>query len=164
MKAISIKQPWAWMIADGTKTIETRTWSTGYRGEILIVSSKGKMLGVTQRVFDVRYPEAPVVLYGQALAICRLVDCRPMTGDDEIAACCPIYPDAVSWMLEDIRKIEPFDVKGSLNIYEVEMPVDFDYELQERIAIMQVDNDIELHPVHLKNGAAKEIRERITNA
>lgn len=40
MKALSVKQPWANMIASGEKTIETRTWMTGYRGQVLIVSSK----------------------------------------------------------------------------------------------------------------------------
>lgn len=40
MKALNVKQPWAWLIASGKKTIETRTWSTKYRGPILIVSSK----------------------------------------------------------------------------------------------------------------------------
>ena len=40
MKALSIKQPWAWAIACGHKTIETRTWSTTYRGPLLIAASK----------------------------------------------------------------------------------------------------------------------------
>ena len=40
MKALSVKQPWANMIASGEKTIETRTWMTSYRGQVLIVSSK----------------------------------------------------------------------------------------------------------------------------
>lgn len=149
------------MIASGEKTIETRTWSTNYRGKLLIVSSKGKMLRTMRASFDEEFPEqAPAVLYGQALAIATLVDCRPMTDADEVAACCPIYDDAVSWFLENVRKIEPFDVKGQLKIYEVEMPFDFDYELQERIAIMEIDNDQDLHRVHLKNRAAKEIRKR----
>jgi hypothetical protein len=32
MKALSVKQPWANMIASGKKTIETRKWPTDYRG------------------------------------------------------------------------------------------------------------------------------------
>ena len=40
MKAICVKQPWVNRIASGEKTIETRTWATRYRGELLIVSSK----------------------------------------------------------------------------------------------------------------------------
>jgi hypothetical protein len=40
MKAISIKQPWAWMIIHGGKNVENRTWHTNYRGPILIHASK----------------------------------------------------------------------------------------------------------------------------
>jgi hypothetical protein len=40
LAALSIKQPWANMIISGEKTIETRTWSTDFRGDLLIVSSK----------------------------------------------------------------------------------------------------------------------------
>ena len=39
MKAISIKQPWASLIAHGIKDIENRTWKTNYRGKILIHAS-----------------------------------------------------------------------------------------------------------------------------
>ena len=40
MKALSIKEPWATLILEGKKTIETRTWKTNYRGEILLCASK----------------------------------------------------------------------------------------------------------------------------
>jgi len=36
MKALSIKDPWAWLIASGIKDVENRTWKTNYRGRILI--------------------------------------------------------------------------------------------------------------------------------
>lgn len=36
MKALSIRQPWAWLIAHGFKPVENRTWHTSYRGDILI--------------------------------------------------------------------------------------------------------------------------------
>lgn len=39
-KALSIRQPWAWLIVNGYKDIENRTWSTELRGEILIHASK----------------------------------------------------------------------------------------------------------------------------
>ena len=39
MKAISIKQPWASLIAHGIKDIENRTWATKYRGKVLIHAS-----------------------------------------------------------------------------------------------------------------------------
>lgn len=36
MKAVSIKQPWASLIAHGIKDIENRTWRTHFRGRIYI--------------------------------------------------------------------------------------------------------------------------------
>lgn len=36
MKALSIRQPWAWLICAGHKPVENRTWQTAYRGELLI--------------------------------------------------------------------------------------------------------------------------------
>ena len=36
MKALSIKQPWASLIAHGIKDVENRTWKTKFRGRILI--------------------------------------------------------------------------------------------------------------------------------
>src|SRR5579859_2156572 len=41
MKALSIRQPWAWLIVRGHKDIENRDWYTGYRGEILVHTGKG---------------------------------------------------------------------------------------------------------------------------
>lgn len=106
MKALSVKQPWANLIAAGDKTIETRTWSTDYRGDILIVSSK------TPRIKPAGY----------ALAIVRLVGCRPMTERDEAEACCPWYRDAFAWLLDDVRRLEPFPVVGQLGIYDLDTP------------------------------------------
>lgn len=36
MKALTVRQPWASLIAAGVKTIETRSWSTRYRGPLAI--------------------------------------------------------------------------------------------------------------------------------
>lgn len=106
MKALSVKQPWANMIAAGEKTIETRTWSTDHRGDLLIVSSKSPNI-------------APA---GCALAVVRLVDCRPMTERDQLEACCSVYPGAIAWILEDIRPVEPFPVRGRIGLFDVELP------------------------------------------
>ena len=108
MKALSVKQPWASLIASGRKTIETRVWRTDYRGELLICASKR--------------PDIDGLPVGVALAVCRLVDCRPMTDADAEAACCGKYPKACAWVLRDIRPIEPFPVHGRLMLYSVEPP------------------------------------------
>jgi len=40
MKALSIQQPWAWLIGKGIKPVENRTWKCGYRGPLLIHAGK----------------------------------------------------------------------------------------------------------------------------
>lgn len=40
MKALSIQQPYAWLIVNGYKNIENRDWTTNYRGFVLIHASK----------------------------------------------------------------------------------------------------------------------------
>ncbi len=39
MKALSIRQPWAWLIVNGYKDIENRSWNTKFRGPVLIHAS-----------------------------------------------------------------------------------------------------------------------------
>jgi len=41
MKALSIRQPWAWLIVNGHKDIENRSWPTRVRGPVLIHAAKG---------------------------------------------------------------------------------------------------------------------------
>lgn len=38
--AISIRQPWAWLILNAGKDIENRDWPTNFRGRVLIHASK----------------------------------------------------------------------------------------------------------------------------
>jgi hypothetical protein len=40
MKALSVKQPWAWAILQGGKDVENRTWPTSYRGPLLIHAAR----------------------------------------------------------------------------------------------------------------------------
>lgn len=40
MKALSIRQPYAWLIVNGIKDVENRTWHTGYRGPVLVHAGK----------------------------------------------------------------------------------------------------------------------------
>ncbi|MGH8417983.1 MAG: ASCH domain-containing protein [Pseudomonas sp.] len=41
MKALSIRQPWAWLIINGGKDIENRSWHTKFRGRFLVHAAKG---------------------------------------------------------------------------------------------------------------------------
>lgn len=39
--AISIRQPWAWLIMHGGKDIENRSWRTAFRGKVLVHAAMG---------------------------------------------------------------------------------------------------------------------------
>jgi ASCH domain len=57
MKIISLRQPWASLIVHGFKDVENRTWSTRYRGPLIIDSSlRADNIGVDEieRRFGVR--------------------------------------------------------------------------------------------------------------
>lgn len=41
MKAISLTQPWATLVHLGAKRVETRSWYTSYRGQLVIHAAKG---------------------------------------------------------------------------------------------------------------------------
>lgn len=105
MKAISIKEPWATLILKGKKTIETRTWKTKYRGKLLLCCSKK--------------PKSSSNIHGKAFVICDLVSVKQMKRTHEKQACCGIYPRANSWFLENIKPIEPFEVKGQMGLFFV---------------------------------------------
>ena len=112
MKAISLQQPWASMIARGEKTVETRRWSTSYRGELLIASTKK--------------PKLLALPSGFALCVVDMIGCVPMRKEHEVGACCPMYHGAYAWILANIRPFRrPFAVRGSQGFYEVELPEEY---------------------------------------
>lgn len=107
-KAISLKQPWANLVCEGEKTIETRKWNTKYRGDLVICSSKK--------------PE--IEPYGKALCIVEVYDTEPMQKKHEKDACVKVYPKAQAWHLRNIRPINPpIPVKGQLSIFNVKLDI-----------------------------------------
>ena len=63
MKAITIKQPYATLIAEGLKEYEFRTWKTKYRGEILIHAGKGIDKEAIKRFecYNLEYPKGCII-------------------------------------------------------------------------------------------------------
>lgn len=116
MRAISVKQPWANWIADGGKTIETRSWSTRHRGPLLIVSSTKP-----DTVALMGEPAAKHGPYGYAIATAILTDCRLMKRTDEISALCKKHAGTMAWVLTDIKRIKPFPVRGRMGLYDVKV-------------------------------------------
>ena len=131
MKAISLLQPYASLVLAGLKPFETRTWPTDYRGDILIVSSKGhidvnmrservlsKVLKANRRKIQ-EFTDGPK---GVMLCVAKLVRIRRMQPQDAYKACIqfPIMGNIkYVWQLEDIRPVVQKPVKGALRLFEV---------------------------------------------
>lgn len=93
VRALSWRQPYAELMLHGK--IETRGWATKYRGLVLICASKheynyDEITAITGKnaLYEIihffKLSPLPVkFLNGHAIAIARLVDCRPMTAEDE---------------------------------------------------------------------------------
>lgn len=110
MKALSVRQPWASLIASGEKTIEVRSRRTHYRGPLLICASR--FVGTAPR-------DLP---RGVALCIVDLVDCRSFDRSDCNAARFPGTDTDFAWVLNNCRRIEHFAVLGRLGLFDVELP------------------------------------------
>jgi hypothetical protein len=75
LRAISLWQPWASAMASGAKQIETRSWPTWYRGELVICAAKRKP--TLAECGDADTLKAAMSLpYGAALCVVWLYDCR----------------------------------------------------------------------------------------
>lgn len=116
MKTLAIRQPWATLIAEGTKTIEVRTWRTVYRGPLLIVAS-----GEPYHLLDVDRNSLTLPTQCQVCTV-DLIDCRPLTPGDFAAACVPDSdPDAApgyfAWELANPRHVAPVPHLGKLSLY-----------------------------------------------
>jgi hypothetical protein len=55
-----------------------------------------------------------------AICVASLVDIHFMDWREETLACCPVYEGAYSWVLENIRPVKHFPVKGKLSLFEVD--------------------------------------------
>lgn len=53
MKALSIRQPWAWLICKGIKDIENRDWHTEFRGRIYVHAPKFWDAVFPEEIFDI---------------------------------------------------------------------------------------------------------------
>lgn len=127
MRGLTLTQPWATLVALGHKRIETRSWSTSYRGELLIHAAKGYPPAC--RAFaDEEHEEEmlpAIVPRGVILAIGRLVDVRPTEDlephlSDQERRYGDYAPGRFGWMLEDVRELrDPIPFKGSLGLWTV---------------------------------------------
>lgn len=107
MKALSVRPEWAIPIVVGMKTVECRTWKTSYRGDLLICSSSKPTDGC---------------VHGHALCVASLDSIEPFKKKhlyDAVMDDLDMPDEAYAWVLSNIRMVEPFPVKGKLNLYDV---------------------------------------------
>ena len=129
MKVLTIKQPWATLIAEGYKEFEFRTWKTKYRGEILIHAGKGidKKAMEKFKHLNLEYPA------GCIIAKANITDC--VLVDDEMRKILKsknplVYSniikhtewDGYGFKLENVKRIKPIYINGKLSLW------DYDYK------------------------------------
>jgi hypothetical protein len=128
MKALTIRQPWASLIADNIKLIESRSWQTHYRGKLYIHAGKGidkKYLKDYENIIDIT--DMPK---GKIIAECNLIDCILLdkkyidyynklnkSKEYKLKDSCVGY---YGWVLSDIKKIKEIEIKGKLSIWDFE--------------------------------------------
>jgi ASCH domain len=50
LRVLSLRQPWAWLVVNGYKDIENRSWRTNHRGPLLIHASNNRSLTTPKNV------------------------------------------------------------------------------------------------------------------
>lgn len=127
MKVLSLIEPWATLIKEGKKVIETRSWKTSYRGELYIHASIKKIKRSDEHTIELLklIPNVPMG-YGNIICKCKLVDCVYMDQEfldriqkDKQEFLCGEYSlGRYAWILEDVEVLdEPIPAKGHLNIW-----------------------------------------------
>ena len=128
MKCLTIKQPFATLIAENIKKAEIRTWKTNYRGELYIHAGKSvdtNRLKEYIDIIDINNLDTSVII-----AKCNLVDCVKIdegyinryneenkgSGYYISNKCIGSY----AFVLDNIEKIEEIPAKGKLSFWEYE--------------------------------------------
>lgn len=119
MKALSIRQPWAWLILHGGKDIENRTWKTNFRGRVLIHAAKGMTdaeYAVASRYASRRWISLPLF---------EKLPRGGIVGSVEIVDC--VQQDASRWFegphgfkLTNPESLPFVPLKGALGFFEVD--------------------------------------------
>ena len=151
MKAISVKQPWAYLLCAGIKPIENRTWilPEKYKGERVLIHASGKTDKEPYMLFDDAQIEAigndimdVVASYHNTSAIIGSVvftDCAinhqsvwaekthmAKLGEHELPSCLyHPYKPTYNWVASDpILFDKPIPAKGKLSFWNFDIPKD----------------------------------------
>lgn len=128
MKVLTLIEPWASLIKEKVKYVETRSFKTNYRGTLYIHTSQKKINQKDERMQQLlSLLKDTNFCYGSIIAKCRLVDCicmdeayiEKMKREHVIEYMCGEYSKGrYAWILEEIEPLEsPIPAKGHLNIW-----------------------------------------------
>lgn len=117
--ALSVRQPWAWMIIHGHKRIENRTWKTYYRGPLLIHAA-GSMLMSDYRIAAAYAKERGVIVpavteldRGGIVGRCEMIDCVDHSRSKW-------FEGPFGFVLKDAEPLPFAKVAGQLGFFRVD--------------------------------------------
>jgi hypothetical protein len=119
MKALSIRQPWAWLIIQGYKDVENRTWQTRFRGEFLVHAGF---------IFDEKGYEWVVTQMGLALPAIDAFDRGGIIGAAEVIDCVseyssPWFVGPYGFVLRNSRPLPFVPMRGKPGFFEKEIGI-----------------------------------------
>jgi hypothetical protein len=125
VKALTICQPYAHLIAQGRKTCENRTWETRYRGLLYIHAGKSRQwLNLDEDGTDDGI-HVDQMEFGAVVAICRLAACLHIDSrllPEWTAKMTDEQKGHVSgeycWILTDVHPVQPFPWKGAQGLWD----------------------------------------------
>lgn len=123
MKALSIRQPWAWLIVNGHKKVENRTWRTNFRGEFAVhaaskmtVIEYARAQGVAARA-GIRLPQIDMIERGGIVGLANITDCRPVDPKGEKD---PFFFGPYGFIIDRAVAIPFYPMLGKLGFFETE--------------------------------------------
>jgi hypothetical protein len=117
MKAISVRQPWAWLIVHG-KDIENRKWRTHYRGPVLIHAAKGmsydeyQMTKLYAAQRGITVPDRHRIERGGIVGMTEIVDC--VTKSDS-----RWFMGPMGFVLANTKPLPFIECSGALGLFDV---------------------------------------------
>ena len=125
LKVLSLREPYATLIQEKTKRIETRSWRTNYRGELYIHASFTKIAKEQKELMNL--VKSSSLNYGKILCKCTLTDCIYMTkeyvenikkNNPQEYLCGDYQVGRYAWILDGITPLKtPIEAKGQLGIW-----------------------------------------------
>lgn len=119
MKAISIRQPWAWAVIHASKDVENRSWRTAHRGDLLVHASSKIDRDAWEWIYrrtGILVPPIEQLERGAVIGIVRLVDVRENRETDSRWR----MNDRYCWLLDQPRALaRPIPLAGKQQVFEV---------------------------------------------